>query len=102
MSCINCICNCCKINKEVYPAYRLLKNIPGLPAGTVFLHDLNDTEKGSPAVGCIKNAWFKGNCQIQYIDGESSWCAETHVLPGQMKDDLEWFVPINNNGDYHF
>lgn len=70
-------------------AYRLLKNIPGLKAGVVFLHDKKDRVKGSVGCGCLKLAWDNGNCQ----DG---WCAETHVFPGQLAEDREWFIPIVN------
>ena len=68
-------------------AYKLLKNIPGMNAGAVFLHDKNDSVKGSFGCGCLKNAWVDGNCQ-------DSWCAETHVFPGQLSKDREWFKPV--------
>jgi hypothetical protein len=73
-------------------AYKLLKDIPGLPAGTIFLHDKKDRVKGSISAGCLKNAWDFGNCQ-----GRGHWwCASTHVFPGQLADDREWFKPIKN------
>ena len=70
-------------------AYKLVKDIPGLKAGTIFLHDKNDNIKGSIGCGCLKNAWVNGNCQ-------GGWCAETHVFPGQLIDDPEWFKSIKN------
>lgn len=70
-------------------AYRLLKNIPGLNAGVVFLHDKEDNIKGSIGYGCLKNAWDAGSCQ-------GGWVAGTHVFPGQLADDREWFMPIEN------
>lgn len=75
------------------PAYKLLKDIPGLPAGTIFLYDEDDNNKGSIGAGCLKNAWFKNNCQ-------AGWCAETHVFPGQLIKDEEWFEKIINDGSY--
>lgn len=70
-------------------AYKLLKPIPGLGAGAVFVHDKEDSNKGSIGEGCLKLAWDNGNCQ-------QGWCAETHVFPGQLAKDREWFAPINN------
>jgi hypothetical protein len=95
MPCTNCSCYCCSRKKETYPAYRLLKDIPGCEAGTVFLYDRQDSIKGSIGLGCLKNAWIKGGVQGRF-------CAETHVFPGQMKDDHEWFQSMDNDGSYHF
>lgn len=75
------------------PAYELMKPVPGLPSGVVFIHDKYDSIKGSPAHGCLKLAWDNGNCQ-------ADWCAETHIFPGQLSEDREWFKPIKNNGRY--
>jgi len=68
-------------------AYKLLKNIPGMKAGAIFLHDKNDHIKGSLACGCLKNAWINGDCQ-------NSWCGSTHVFPGQLAKDRKWFKPV--------
>jgi len=70
-------------------AYKLLKDVPGLRAGVVFVHDEHDAINGSPACGCLKLAWDDGSCQ----DG---WCAETHIFPGQLINDKNWFVKIKN------
>ncbi len=74
-------------------AYKLLKDIPGLPAGTVFIHDKHDTMRGNVACGCLKNAWNDGNTQG---NEEQHWCASTHVFPGQLADDRRWFAPMRN------
>lgn len=75
-------------------AYKLLKAMPGLDAGTVFLHDDEDQHKGSVGHGCLKNAWRAGSTQ-------SGYCAETHILPGQMASDKEWFLETDNKPMYH-
>ena len=75
-------------------AYKLKKEIPGLPAGTVFVHDPYDQVKGSIGAGCLKNAWKSGDCQ-------GGWCAGTHVFPGQLAEDSEWFEKIDNNPMYY-
>lgn len=56
-------------------------------AGAIFLHDKNDHIKGSIGYGCLKNAWVNGDCQ-------DSWCAATHVFPGQLAEDKKWFKPV--------
>jgi len=76
-------------------AYKLLKEIPGYKAGAVFLHDKKDSAKGSIGCGCLKNAWKAGNCQ------QGRWSSETHVFPGQLAEDREWFLPIENKKTYH-
>ncbi len=75
-------------------AYKLLKDIPGLPAGTVFLHDKKDHVRGNISHGCLKNAWNYGNCQGNAYIGH--WCANTHVFPGQLAYDRKWFKPVTN------
>ena len=74
-------------------AYKLLKDIPGMDAGAVFLHDEHDHKKGSVGCGCLKNAWNAGDTQG---NKEHQWVAGTHVFPGQLADDREWFKPIKN------
>ncbi len=80
-------------------AYRLLKDMPQLNKGTVFLHDKDDSEKGNLGCGSMKNAWYRGNCQK--ANGAHAWGSEAHVLPGQLARDREWFEPIENDGRYH-
>ena len=67
--------------------------IPGLPAGVVFIHDENDHIKGSIACGCLKLAWRKGDCQGSELE---RWCAKTHIFPDQLIDDKRWFKPTRN------
>lgn len=82
------------------PAYRLKKDMPMLGAGSVFVHDIEDSDKGSWAHGCLKLAWYKHSCQR--VSNQYAWVAETHVLPGQCINNTEWFEEIpNTNGDYH-
>lgn len=77
------------------PAYRSLIPLPGLPAGTVFVHDRYDLNLGSYAFGCLKLAWHKEDCQ------HGTFCGHTFILPGQFAACLKWFEPIDNrNGDY--
>lgn len=86
----SCNCQC----HESYPdAYELLRDMPSLPRGVVFIHDKNDSEKGSPVLGCLKLAWVEGNCQ-------ADWCGHTYVLPGQLAEDRDWFRPVKNRGQY--
>ena len=75
------------------PAYKLLKDLPGLPRGTVFIWDAKDAVKGSAGYGCLKNAWDHGNCQ-------ANWVAGTHVFPGQEHRNTDWFEPISNPGRF--
>lgn len=88
MSC-KCECKCA----ESIDAYELLKDMPGLKAGAVFIHDKEDSESGSPAHGCFKLAWEEGMCQ-QY------WCGHTFILPGQMVSESNWFRKIRHRGIY--
>jgi hypothetical protein len=81
-------------------AYILLKDMPRLDAGTVFVHDKDDHEKGSIGCGCLKNAWDNGNCQ-HGKSGQNAWCAGTHILPGQLAEDRDWFEPFDNDGRYY-
>lgn len=78
-------------------AYKLLKDIPGVSAGAVFLHDKKDSVKGSVGYGCLKLAWDLGGCQG---NGNNRWCAETHIFPGQLAKDREWFIKIKNKKRY--
>lgn len=75
-------------------AYKLLKDMPGYKAGAVFVHDEHDSDQGSIGNGCLKNAWESGNSQ------QGRWSAGTHVLPGQLADDKEWFEEVENRPRY--
>lgn len=78
--------------------YILREDMPGFEAGTIFQHRKHDNERnlGSPACGYLTNIWIEGDCQNSkdYI----GWCAETHILPGQLKDDTKWFQPVEMIG----
>lgn len=65
----------------------LEKDMPELEAGTIFELREPTEERGSPACGFLTNIWVNGNCQ-------SGWAAETHVLPGQLSKNREWFTPV--------
>jgi hypothetical protein len=78
-------------------AYKLLKDIPGAEAGTVFLHDKKDSNKGSIGCGCLKNVWEDGNVQNSCI-----YVAEVIVFPGQLINDKEWFVKIKNKNKKYY
>lgn len=79
-------------------AYKLLKDISGARAGTIFIHDKKDKIKGSIGCGCLKLAWNNHDCQGNDDDTYfyTGWCAETIVFPGQLADDKEWFIKIKN------
>ena len=72
-------------------AYKLLKDMPQLKAGAIFMHDKKDWENGSTSYGCLKLAWCWGSTTPQ-----SGWCGETYILPGQLAKDREWFKKIKN------
>ena len=64
--------------------------MPGLPDGVVFVHDhQNLSGNGNPGCGCMILAWDDGNCQ-------GGWCGETYFLPGQLAEDVTWFLPVLN------
>jgi hypothetical protein len=96
---MSCECKECRSPKKktVLQAYELLIDIPGAKAGTVFCYDPEDSVKGSIGFGCLKLAWKHGNVQHPFCD----FCAETHVFPGQMIKEKEWFEHIHNDGRYH-
>ena len=72
-----------------YDYYELTKPIGGnyrgrakeiLPAGSVFVHDIDDHEQGSIGEGCLKLCWKPdGNCY-------GMLCANTVVLHAAFKD----------------
>lgn len=71
-------------------AFVLLRRMPGLEQGAVFVHDAkNESNLGSPRHGCLILAWDAGGCQ-------GSWCGATFVLPGQLAKDDSWFEEVDN------
>lgn len=71
-------------------AFKLLRGMPGLEEGAVFVYDQdNESGLGSPAAGCLILAWDNGNCQQR-------WCAGTFILPGQLHKDELQFREIQN------
>lgn len=67
-----------ELTKPIGCGYRGTKEI--LPAGSVFVHDIDDHEQGSIAEGCLKLCWKPdGNCY-------GMLCANTVVLHAAFKD----------------
>lgn len=67
-----------ELTKAIGCRYRGTKTI--LPAGSVFVHDIDDHEQGSIAEGCLKLCWKPdGNCY-------GMLCANTVVLHAAFKD----------------
>ena len=67
-----------ELTKPIGCGYRGTKEI--LPAGSVFVHDIDDHEQGSIVEGCLKLCWKPdGNCY-------GSLCANTVVLHAAFKD----------------
>ena len=76
-----------KERQELMDKYILQKDIPGLSAGAIFVHDSADIVRGSRAYGCLKLAWNANwNCQQGYV-------AETFVFPAKVRNMEEWFKP---------
>lgn len=79
------------IGKDLYV---LEKDMPGMAAGSIF--EYRDYEEkgdiGSPLGGYLCNSWVNGNCQ-------SSWAGRTHILPGQLRQDKEWFSRVKMLGN---
>lgn len=73
--------------------YILKQEMPGFEEGTIFQHRDHDEDRelGSPGSGYLTNIWVDGDCQ-------GGWAGETHILPGQLKDDRDWFQPIRYIG----
>ena len=58
--------------------YRTTQDIGFLPAGTIFVHDEEDTLYGSMAQGCLKLCWTpSGNC---FGNGEQMICGGTVIF----------------------
>jgi len=71
----------------------LEQDMPELSKGTIFELREPTGERGSIACGFLTNIWVNGNVQ----DG---WVAETHMVPGQLSKNREWFAPVKMlNGD---
>ncbi|GAA1053960.1 hypothetical protein [Dietzia natronolimnaea] len=70
--------------------YVLEKDLPQMSAGAIFELREPTKERGSIGCGFLTNIWVNGGCQ-------SSWAAETHVLPGQLAHDREWFTPVRKH-----
>ena len=67
-----------ELTKPIGCGYRGTKKI--LPAGSVFVHDIDDHEQGSIDEGCLKLCWKPdGNCY-------GMLCANTVVLHAAFKD----------------
>lgn len=62
-----------------YDYYELQTDLSGLvPKGAIFIHDIDDTENGSIANGCLKLCWTEqGNC---YRGSKGSLCGNTVVF----------------------
>lgn len=63
-----------------YDYYELQQSLGGIiPKGAIFVHDVDDTENGSIADGCLKLCWTQ--------DGKTfSLCANAIVLHSSFKD----------------
>ncbi len=72
----------------------LNKDIPGFEVGTIFQKRVHDKERdlGNPMNGYLTNIWIEGDCQDSkdYI----GWAGETHIFPGQLSENEEWFTPV--------
>ena len=74
----------------MYRKYKLKISIPGLPAGVIFEHrdyDWGNKDCGNIANGAMVLAWINGGCQ-------AGWCGGAYWLPGQLRNDRNWFDPI--------
>ncbi|TPF18027.1 hypothetical protein [Priestia megaterium] len=82
--------------------YMLLKDIPLVKAGAIFVHDKEDNIRGSIGSGCLKLAWTDdGNCQRETVNNRcAGLCADTIVFHAIAKDDSEWFVKVKNEDKY--
>lgn len=70
--------------------YVLLKDLPLVKKGTVFVHDKEDRVRGSLMSGCLKLAWTDdGNCQHML-------CADTIVFHAKAIYEKDWFMKIED------
>jgi|SRR6185503_14967527 len=81
--------------------YMLKKDVPGFEKGTIFQHREYNEQRdlGSPSGGYLTNIYINGDCQESA--NHVGWCAGTHIFPGQVKDDTEWFAPVKMMGKAH-
>ena len=68
--------------------YVLLKNLPLVKAGTIFVHDKEDCFKGSHAGGCLKLAWTDNG------DTQHGLCVETIIFHADAIKETDWFRKI--------
>jgi hypothetical protein len=73
--------------------YILQKDIPGVKAGAIFVHDKEDKIYGSIMGGCLKLAWDNGNAPIQTENHYYAGLAGgTIIFHASVIEDKEWFV----------
>jgi len=88
-----------EIKHKYFRAFETLFDLPDHPKGSIFVHDPDDKEKGSPGHGALRLAWIDCNCQ-------NNWCGGTVVFPGQMAGYAgrghynKYFREIPNDGRY--
>jgi len=73
---------------SVYQHYRLLKDIPCCPAGTIFYYDPHDQKRGSISRGCLKLAWLGGGCQ-------NMLCGDAIAFHVKAIEEEDWFYPVH-------
>ncbi len=70
--------------------YVLEKDLPQLKAGVIFELREATEEIGSPTCGYMTNIWVNH-------DAQDGWAEGTHILPGQLSKDREWFTPVREH-----
>lgn len=97
-----CTCGCHKQADIGYgtgiPAYRLQKDMPEAPAGTIFVLVPSKVIGKQSRIEWLTNSWVRGNCQSM---GKQQWVAGVIVLPDTAVNTI-WFERIINNGEYSF
>lgn len=71
--------------------YRLIKDLPDLPAGVIFTHiEYSNKRENVGNIGCgaLVLAWKNGSCQ-------GGWCGGTYIFPGQLAKNKDWFERID-------
>lgn len=76
-----------KVIRE-FQHYKLLRDIPLCPAGSIFYYDYNDQVKGSISSGCLKLSWIEGHCQ-------NNLCSDTIIFHANAISLSDWFQPIS-------
>jgi hypothetical protein len=76
----------------------LKKDIPGFEAGTIFqLREYNaERNLGNREHGYLTNIWIEGDCQDS--KDYAGWVAGTHIFPGQLHENRDWFAPVKMIG----